>query len=123
MDEIEGEANRRLAILSLLYSQRRTCPDQPHIPLAEIEKRMAIPREYLDFATWYLRNKKFITKEDNSDFALTALGVDYVESNASQIPVPRKMVNAGCSAEGKPTGNRAPAMLPAGHRNLFSVTQ
>ena len=95
MDGIEGEVNRRLAILSLLYSKRRTCPDEPRVSLAEVESRMGFPREYLDFATWYLKNKKYITIEDNSDFALTALGVDYVEANSSKIPVLNKLLNSG----------------------------
>ena len=94
MDGIDGEVNRRLAVLSLLYSKRRACPDEPRVSLADVEQRMGFPREYLDFATWYLKSKKYITKEDNSDFELTALGVDYVESNASKIPVLHKMLNS-----------------------------
>jgi hypothetical protein len=35
-----------------------------------------------------------ITREDNSDFTLT-LGVDYVESNYSKIPVLNRLLNAG----------------------------
>ena len=53
---------------------------------------MGFPREYLDFTTWYLRSKKYITKEDNSDFSLTPLGVDYVESNYSKLPLLRKLL-------------------------------
>jgi len=94
MDGIEGEMNRRLAVVSLLYSKRRTSPHDPKVSLADVEKRMGFPREYLDFATWYLKSKKYITKEDNSDFELTALGVDYVEQNAAKIPVLHKMLNS-----------------------------
>jgi len=108
MDGIEGEVNRRLAVLSLLYSKRRTTPEDPRVPLGELERRMGFPREYLDFATWYLRSKKFITKEDNSDFALTALGVDYVEANASQIPVLYKMLHASHGREDRKPGPRIP---------------
>jgi hypothetical protein len=98
MDGIEGELNRRLAVLSLLYSKRRSSPDHPKVSLADVEERMGFPREYLDFATWYLKSKKYITKDDNSDFELTALGVDFVEANASKIPVLHKMLN--CSPWG-----------------------
>ncbi len=106
MDGIDGEVNRRLAVLSLLYSKRRAHPDEPKVSLADVESRMGFPREYLDFATWYLKSKKYITKEDNSDFELTALGVDYVESNASKIPVLHKMLNS--SPWGGPgSGSRA----------------
>ena len=92
---IEGEVNRRLGVLYLLYTKRRTNPDNPRVSLMDLERWMAFPREYLDFATWYLRNKKYITMEDNSDFALTALGVDYVEANAGKNPILRKLLNAG----------------------------
>jgi curved DNA-binding protein len=92
MDGVEGEINRRMAILSQLYNKRRTTPEAPGVSLFTIEKRMAFPREYLDFTTWYLRSKKYITVGDNSELVLTALGVDYVEANYAKIPVLNKML-------------------------------
>lgn len=92
---IEGETNRRLGVLSLLYGRRRSSPDDPKISLYDLEKRMGWPREYLDFTTWYLRSMQYITREDNSDFALTAIGVDYVESNYAKIPMLQKLLNSG----------------------------
>src|ERR1700692_2756841 len=59
------------------------------------ESGLRFPREYLDFTTWYLRSKKYITKEDNSDFALTASGVDFVEENCTRIPLLRRLLSAG----------------------------
>jgi curved DNA-binding protein len=104
LDGIEGEVNRRLAVLSLLYRRCRANVHDPKISLRDLETAMGFPREYLDFTTWYLKTKKYITREDNSDFALTALGVDYVESNSSKLPVLCKLLNAGrpsdtCSGE------------------------
>ena len=92
---IGGEINRRLGVLSLLYSRRRTNPEEPRISLYDLEKRMGWPREYLDFTTWYLRSMQYITREDNSDFALTATGVDYVEENSTKIPMLNKLLNSG----------------------------
>src|SRR5215471_1089637 len=92
---IEGEVNRRLGILSLLYNKRRTNPEHPKVSLYELEKAMGWPREYLDFATWYLRSKQFVVREDNMDFSLTALGVDFVESNYVQIPILNKLLQSG----------------------------
>lgn len=92
---IEGEVNRRLGVLSLLYNKRRTNSESPSISLYDLEKRMGWPREYLDFTTWYLRNMHYITREDNSDFGLTALGVNYVESNYTQLPMLQKLLNSG----------------------------
>jgi curved DNA-binding protein len=104
LDGIDGEVNRRLAVLSLLYRRCRANVHDPKISLRDLETAMGFPREYLDFTTWYLKTKKYITREDNSDFALTALGVDYVESNSSKLPLLCKLLNAGrpsatCSGE------------------------
>jgi len=98
MDGIQGELNRRVALLSLLYSRRRMSPDAPEVSLAEAEERMGFPRDYLDFTIWYLKNKKYITKGDNSDLTLTALGVDFVELNRSKIPILNRLLESGTGA-------------------------
>ena len=92
MDGVEGEVNRRMAVLSILYNTRRTNPHAPGVSMLKLEKQMAFPREYLDFTVWYLRSKKYIISEDNSELALTAAGVDYVEENYSKIPVLNKLL-------------------------------
>jgi curved DNA-binding protein CbpA len=98
MDGIQGEVNRRLALLSVLYRRRRISSQDPEVSLAEAESRMGFPREYLDFTIWYLKSKRYITLGDNSDLALTSLGVDYVESNSSSIPVLHKLLESGTDA-------------------------
>lgn len=95
MDSVDGELNRRLAVLALLYMRRRTNPYTPEVSLQEVERRMGFPREYLEFTTWYLWNKKYITQADNSDFTLTALGVDFVESNRGHVPILNKLLTDG----------------------------
>jgi curved DNA-binding protein len=110
MDQMEGELNRRLALLAVLYYRRRTNPWSPQVPLAEVEKRMGFPRDYLDFTTWYLERKGYIDKADNSDFTLTAEGVDFVESQRSQIPILNKLLTAtaGPAANGSTDENELP---------------
>jgi hypothetical protein len=95
MDSMEGESNRRLAVLALLYNQRRTKPFAPEVPLNEVEERMGFPRDYLDFTTWYLQKKGYISRADNSDFALTAEGVDFVETKRAILPVLNRMLTGG----------------------------
>jgi curved DNA-binding protein CbpA len=95
MDQVQGELNRRLAILAVLYYKRRSNPFNPQVSLSEIEHRMGFPRDYLDFTTWYLSKKGFITRADNSDFALTAEGVDYIESQRARIPVLNRLLTSG----------------------------
>lgn len=95
MDQVQGELNRRLAVLAVLYYKRRSNPYDPHVSLAEIEQRMGFPRDYLDFTTWYLAKKGYITKADNSDFSLTAEGVDFIETQRVKIPVLNKLLTTG----------------------------
>lgn len=96
VDGVKGEENRRLGVLSLLYNRRRYREDSPGLSLLELERRMAVPREYLHFTIWYLRSKDYIRAlEQNSDLALTANGVDYVEQHCSTNRVIRELLTAG----------------------------
>ncbi|HEX8713743.1 MAG TPA: J domain-containing protein [Terracidiphilus sp.] len=95
MDDVEGEVNRRLALLAVLYSRRRTSPRYPEVTLMEIETYMGFPREYLDFTTWYLVKKGYVHQADNSDFTLTVAGVDFVESQRSHMPILNRLLTAG----------------------------
>jgi hypothetical protein len=123
MNSNDGELNRRVAVLALLYIQRRIKPFAPEVPLAEVERRMGFPRDYLDFTMWYLKSKLYITIADNSDFTITAVGVDLVESNREKIPLLNRLLSdrseTPSSAEGvagsKPliTPGKAVLGLPA----------
>jgi DnaJ-like protein len=107
VDGIGGEMNRRLGVLSLLYHQRRIDEAHPGVSVLDLEKRMSFPREYLHFTTWYLRSKGYVTVEDNSDFILTAAGVDYVEEHSPANPLlQRLLLSAGTSAT-PPAGKAA----------------
>jgi len=99
MDNLEGETNRRLAMLAVLYYRRRTNPQAPEVSLNEIETRMGFPRDYLDFTTWYLSRKGYICRADNSDFTLTAQGVDYVETQRVSMPILNKLLTSGDAGE------------------------
>jgi DnaJ domain len=95
MDDMEGERNRRLAVLAVLYYRRRANPYAPVVSLAEVEAHMGFPRDFLDFTTWYLLRKKYITRADNSDFALTVEGVEFVENGRIHIPILNKLLTDG----------------------------
>jgi hypothetical protein len=98
MDSMDGELNRRLAVLAVLYYRRRTNPHMPEVGLGEIESRMGFPRDYLDFTIWYLFKKGYVTKGDNAQLALTADGVDFIETQRSNLPVLNKMLTSGGQA-------------------------
>ena len=78
---VEGEANRRMGILCLLYNRRRSNPEDPGLSLLEFESMMSVPREHLMFTMWYLRENDCVRQDDASDYVITGGGVDYVESH------------------------------------------
>jgi curved DNA-binding protein CbpA len=92
---LKGEINRRLGVLALLYNRRRANQDKPGLSMLDLEKRMAFPREHLNFALWYLRSKGFVTQEDNSDCGITASGIDFIESHCASDELIQRLIHAG----------------------------
>ena len=66
MDSLEGELNRRLAVLAVLYIRRRAFPNTPEVTLSQIEGSMGFPRDYLEFTLWYLLKSSRSPGRDNS---------------------------------------------------------
>ena len=92
---VDGESNRRLGILFLLYRQRRSDPENSGMSLLELEALMATPREHLVFTTWYLREKNLVRLDDRSSLLISAEGVDYVEQNLASHGRLYKLLNKG----------------------------
>lgn len=124
---VKAEANRRLGVLSLLYSRRRTDADHPGVSLLDLENCMSFPREYLTFTMWYLRAKQFVAAADNSDYTLTAAGVDFIEMNASNSEILTRLLNHGsvrCQTTNRPSAphppppSATPLEIPMRQKNL-----
>jgi curved DNA-binding protein CbpA len=96
---LDGEANRRLGILCLLYGKRRTDADNPGLSLLDLEALMGTPREHLLFATWFLREKQYIRLDDRSNLLITAEGVDHVENNLPSNRVVYRLLKEGSNAQ------------------------
>jgi DnaJ-like protein/PilZ domain-containing protein len=94
VDGIEGEQNRRLGILCLLYNRRRCDMDHPGLSLLDLERLMSFPREYISFAIWYLRDRGFLKMGENSDYVLTGAGADHVEANSPRNAVFNRLLRA-----------------------------
>jgi curved DNA-binding protein CbpA len=92
---VDVEVNRRLGALCLLYNRRRNNPDSAGLSLLDLETRMALPREHLEFTIWYLRDKGFVRRDETSnDMMITGEGVDYVEANLPGNRIVRKLLKA-----------------------------
>jgi curved DNA-binding protein CbpA len=77
---VEGEINRRIGVLCLLYESRRANEDKPGLSIMILEKEMGVSAEQLAFAVWYLKNKLYVTSGQSSDMVITSEGMDYLES-------------------------------------------
>jgi curved DNA-binding protein CbpA len=80
-NELELEEVTRLTVLELLYAQRRADLNAPGIFILDFEDLLGRPREHLEFTLWYLVQKRYIQRGDNSRFDITVEGVDYFEQN------------------------------------------
>jgi DNA-binding MarR family transcriptional regulator len=98
MDSLDGELNRRLAVLAVLYYRRRTNPNFPQVSLADIEDRMGFPRDYLEFTLWYLVKKGYVSREDNASYSLTAEAVDFVEKHRTEFPILHRLLTSTAGA-------------------------
>lgn len=76
---IDGESNRRMGLLCLLYHSRRVNQDDPGLSLLELETKMTSAREHLVFTVWYLKDKGYLRQTEDSSYAITSAGVDHVE--------------------------------------------
>jgi curved DNA-binding protein CbpA len=122
MDVMDGELNRRLAVLAVLYNRRRTNPNRPEVPLSEIEDRMGFPRDYLDFTLWYLHKKGYVAKGDNAKYTLSVDGVDFVEAQRASDATLHKLLTRGLGSSvediARPQHRQAPV---AAHEPTVAV--
>ena len=79
--DFEIEQQLRATVLEILYSRRRAEPDSPSFSPYELSQLTGQPREHLAFTIWYLIQKKFVTRDDQSRLTITVDGVDVVEQN------------------------------------------
>jgi curved DNA-binding protein CbpA len=80
-NDFEAEQIVRLTVLEVLYTRRRIEPENPALPPLELANLIGQPREHLEFTIWYLQQKKYVTRADNSMLVITAEGVEHLEAN------------------------------------------
>jgi curved DNA-binding protein CbpA len=96
--DFEIEQLVRLTMLEALYTKRRVDPRTPAIYFTELETLLGRTREHLEFTIWYLVQRKYLTRDDQSRLMITAEGVDYLEQNYN-ASLQRKRLN-GTTAQG-----------------------
>jgi len=78
-DDFEAQQQLRYTILEILYARRRAEPDNPSFSNYDLSQLTGQPREHLEFTIWYLNQRKYVTRDDQSRLTITADGVDFVE--------------------------------------------
>ena len=79
--DFEIEQQLRATILEILYARRRAEPGNPSFPPYDLAQLTGQPREHLEFTIWYLGQRKYVTRDDQSRLIITADGVDHLEAN------------------------------------------
>ena len=88
----------REGLLSLYYVQRRSKMDDPGLGEMEVARLMRIPIHLVDFHIWYLKEKNWIQRLENGQFAITALGVDQVEKTRLRLSPDRLLTSQSSDA-------------------------
>ena len=89
--DVASEHRLRLTVLQVLYARRRIDPQNAGLSPWELETLIGLTGEQLAFVVWYLVQKKFVTRSDNSALTVTVEGVDYLESRMAERPVQRRL--------------------------------
>jgi curved DNA-binding protein CbpA len=97
-NDFDMEAQARLTVLEVLYTHRRLEPTSPGVFFLDLELLTGRPREHLGFTIWYVTQKGWVARGDNSRLLITADGVDFLEKNY-QATLQRRRLTDGSSAQ------------------------
>ena len=73
-------------VLSLLYAARRENPVSGGLGSVDLERMLGVPREHLEFPSWYLKKKGWIEVLDSGQFAITVEGIDRIAAEDLSTP-------------------------------------
>jgi curved DNA-binding protein CbpA len=85
------ETQVRLTVLEVLYTHRRLEPNAPGVFFMDLESLTGHPREHLDFTIWYVTQRGWVARGDNSRLLITVEGVDFLEKNYRANLVRRRL--------------------------------
>jgi curved DNA-binding protein len=77
--KIVDEVRRREEILAALYRQRFANPQNPSVPLRDLELLLNTPKQDLEFSLWYLKECGYLIRNDSAAHTITLKGVQFAE--------------------------------------------
>jgi curved DNA-binding protein CbpA len=81
---VELDVIMQKKLLLLLYTKRRRNMKDPGIGEIELEMLLNCPAEHLEFHVWYLKEKRWIRRNENGTLAITVDGIDKVNAGSSR---------------------------------------
>lgn len=85
----------REKLLSLLYVQRRRDMRLPGLGEYEMARLLRVPVELVEFHLWYLREKGWVQRIETGQLAISAAGVDTIESTRLRLPPDHLLATPG----------------------------
>jgi curved DNA-binding protein CbpA len=82
---IQAEFRKRHGILRLLYTKRLRDPHDAGMRGRDFIELLGVPAEHLEFALWFLRERRYILRSDNNRFEITCSGVEEFEAEQGTI--------------------------------------
>jgi len=83
--DVDAERAIRLNVLNFLYARRRAEPWNPGVYPGELASFTGQSKQQIEFALWFLTQKKLAQRSDDSRMTITADGVDYLEQNRTEL--------------------------------------
>ena len=87
-------------ILSLLYAARRKDPEFGGVGPVDLERKLGVPREHLEFPFWYLKKRGWAEILQSGQLAITIDGVDEIVSREERAPVTRMLTGTTQGEDG-----------------------
>lgn len=103
------DSQQRHYLLTIFYGQRRRNMRTPGLGIATLEQMLNCPREVLEFHLWYFQEKRWVKREESGLFAITAEGIDCMESSEY------RMVSTGRAITMQPAAEHSAEPSPKRH--------
>jgi curved DNA-binding protein len=97
-NDFDMERFARAGVLQVLYTKRRLEPETPEVSPLELEQMLGLPREHLQFTTWFLAQKKLVARSDNSSLVITVDGIEYLEQHQQDVQLRRRLTSGSSAA-------------------------
>lgn len=78
-------------ILSLLYAARRKDPEYGGVGALDLERKLGVPREHLEFPIWYLKKSGWAETLQSGQLAITVAGINELVTRETTSPVHRML--------------------------------